>query len=79
MQEIINLFIGTLILALGFPIGNYLSKITKEELKDGQKWFKLIILVSLIGSLTSAFFRNDYLLFSFLFMAIVTSKSLKKN
>ena len=77
MQEIIKLLIGILVLILGIPIGNYLAKITKEELLSGQKWFKLIIIISLIGAFISLIFRNDAILFSLLFISIVTSRSLK--
>jgi len=59
------------------PIGNYLAKLTKEELKSGQKWFKLIIFICLIGAVISLIYRNDIFLFEFLFIAIVTSRSLK--
>ncbi|MFW6233112.1 MAG: hypothetical protein ACOC3Z_00445 [Nanoarchaeota archaeon] len=78
MTELIKLLIGIIILIIGFPIGNYLAKITKEELKSGQKWFRLIILVCFIGAISSLIFRNDVLLFSFLFIIIVTSRSLRK-
>tara|TARA_Y100000310_G_scaffold342839_1_gene447822 strand:+ start:2828 stop:3067 length:240 start_codon:yes stop_codon:yes gene_type:complete len=79
MQEIFILIIGILVLILAFPIGSYLSKITKEELKQGQKWFKLIIFVSLIGTIISLILKNDILFFSFLFIIIVTSRSLKRR
>ena len=79
MSEIINIAVGIIILILGAPIGSYLAKITKEELKSGQKWFKIIIVVSLIGSIVSLIVRNDALLFSFLFIAIVTSRSLRRK
>jgi len=72
----INLVIGIIILLLGFPIGNYLAKITKEELKTGQKWFKLIVFASILCAIVSLIILNDILLFAFLFMAIVTSRSL---
>lgn len=78
MQQIIKLAIGIFVLLLGFPIGFYLSKSTKEELKSGQKWFKLIIILSLIGAIIGLAFWSDVLLFSFLFIAIVVSRSLKK-
>lgn len=76
MTEIINLFVGVFVLLLGIPIGNYLAKQTKEELKKGQFWFKVIIILSLIGIFVSLFYRNDILLFTFAFIAIVTSRSL---
>jgi len=79
MTSILIFTIGILVLILGIPIGFYLSKTTKEELNEGQKWFKLIIFVSLIGSIVSLFLRNDVLFFSFLFIIIVTSMSLKRK
>ncbi len=82
MQEVFKILIGIAILILGIPIGNILAKNTKEELKDGKKWFLLIIGICLIGSILNLIFLNDVLLFTFLFIAIVTSRSLrirKKN
>lgn len=79
MQEVLKFGIGILVLVFGFFIGDYLAKITKEELKCGRKWFRLIIFLSLIGSLISLIFRGDIYLFSFLFIIVVTSRSLKYN
>lgn len=79
MQEIFQLLIGFLVLILGFPLGIFLAKQTKEELKSGQKWFKLIVFGSLIGGFIGLILKNDVLLFSFFFIAIVTGRSLKKN
>lgn len=78
MNEIIQLIIGVLVLLIGFPIGDFLAKITKEELKSGQKWFKIIIIICFIGDILSIIFSNNVLLFSFLFIIIVTSRSLKR-
>tara|TARA_Y100000310_G_scaffold142028_1_gene141444 strand:+ start:2405 stop:2647 length:243 start_codon:yes stop_codon:yes gene_type:complete len=79
MIEILKLSAGILILLLGIPIGYYLAKATKEELSSGKNWFKLIVIVSLIGSIASLFLKNDFMFFSFLFIAIVTSISLRKK
>ena len=79
MQQIIRLIIGVLVLALGFPLGILLAKKTKEELKSGQRWFSIIIIISLIGGVVGLIIGNDVLFFSFLFIAIVTSRSLKGN
>ena len=78
MNEIINLLIGIAVLALGIPLGNFLAKITSEEIKGGQIWFKLIIFVSLIGGFLGLIFGGDVLMFSLFFIAIVTSRSLKR-
>ncbi len=74
-----RLLIGTLFLLVGIPVGILLAKKTNDESKIGQKWFKTIILVSLCGGFLGLVIQNDILFFSFLFMAIVTSKSLKKR
>jgi len=79
MQEIIKLLIGVGILVLGFPIGSLLASKTKEELKSGQKWFKLIIIFSLTGGFIGLLIHDDVLMFSFFFIAIVTSGSLRKK
>ena len=79
MNELIKLFIGSIILILGIPIGNFLSKTTKEELKSGQIWFKLIVFNSLIIGIIGLIIRNDLIMFSFFFIAIVTSRSLAKK
>jgi len=79
MQEAIKLIIGIVVMALGIPIGNYLAKQTKEELKEGSIWFKIIIVFCVIGAILGLIFKNDVLLFSLLFIAIVTSRSLVKR
>ncbi len=78
MEQFTALLMGVLVLLLGIPLGNYLAKETKEELRAGQFWFKAIIVLSLIGVLAGLLFRNDILLFTFSFIAIVTSRSLKR-
>ena len=77
MNELLKFAIAILVLALGIPIGNYLAKQTKEELRQGRLWFKLIIILSLIGALVFLILGNDALLFTLLFISIVTSRSLK--
>jgi len=79
MGEFYKLIIGILVLILGIPIGSYLAKITKEELKKGQKWFKLIIIISLISGIIGLILGNDVVLFSSFFIAIVASRSLKRK
>ena len=79
MEEILKIIIGAFVLVLGIPIGNFIAKSTKEELKTGKKWFKIIIVLCLIGGFASLIFNNDILLFTFFFIAIVTSRSLVKQ
>lgn len=77
MQEVYKILIGIGVLTLGFPIGMLLRKLTKDELKQGQPWFKLIIILSFIGAIISLIFGNDSFFFSCLFFAAVTGMSLK--
>ena len=78
MTEIWRLLIGVVVLVLGWPIGNYLCSITKEEMKDGRRWFRLIVWVGLIGGFIGLIIGNDVLMFSLFFIAIVTSRGLKR-
>jgi len=78
MQQIYTLIMGIALLILGIPIGNLLAKVTKEELKQGKKYFKSLIILSLVGAVIFLILGNDALLFGLLFIAVVTSRSLKK-
>jgi len=78
MQQIYQFLLGILLLILGIPIGNILAKVTKEELKLGKKWFNFLIIVCFVMAFIFLIIGNDILLFTLLFIAIVTSRSLKK-
>jgi len=77
MQDVIKILVGIIVLFLGVFIGNLLVKFTKEELKTGQGWFRMIIILSLIGGVIGLIIGNDILMFTMFFIAIVTSRSLK--
>ena len=79
MAEFISLIIGIAALLLGIPIGNWLARATRDESRQGQKWFRRIIILSIIGAVVSLIVRNDSLLFAFAFMAILTSRSLRRK
>jgi len=76
MQEAIKILIGIAVLVLGVFIGNLLARWTKEELKSGQSWFKIIIIISAICAIICLIIKNDVLLLTFLFLIIVTSRSI---
>lgn len=78
MQQSLQFLFGVIVLALGFPIGNLLARAAHDELKEGKRWFGLIIILSLLGTIVGLIFGNDVVLFSFAFIAIVTSRSLVK-
>ncbi len=77
MQDVIKILVGIIVLFLGVFVGNLLVKFTKEELKTGQGWFRIIIILSLIGGVIGLIIGNDVLMFTMFFIAIVTSRSLK--
>ncbi len=79
MSSITNLLIGIAVLILGYPIGIFLARVTKEELASGRKYFRIIVFLSLIGGVVGLILGNDILLFSMFFVAIVTSRSLRKK
>ena len=76
MQEFVKLSIGIIFLILGIPIGDYLKKLTEDEQKDGQKWFRILIAISVAIGFYGLIIGNDWLLFTLFFIAIVTSRSL---
>ncbi len=77
MEEVYKFAIAIVLLALAIPLGNMLAKATKEELHKGRKWFKGLMILSLIGAVVFLFIRKDVIFFSLLFIAIVTSRSVK--
>jgi hypothetical protein len=79
MQEIIKLLICVIVLSFGIPIGDYLALKTKKELPDGQVWFKGIIITSLILGFVGLIIKDDVLLFTMFFIAIITSRSLRNK
>ena len=79
MLEIFAILIGIGAVVLGFPIGNFLAWISKDEIKTKQNWFKTAIILFFIGAIIFLALRNDAFFFSFLFFAAVTSRSLKKK
>ena len=79
MEGYVQLLIGILFLLAGVPVGNFLAEKTKEELAENQKRFRTLIIISVSGSVAGIILKNDIVLFSFLFIAIVTSRSLRKK
>ena len=55
-MNLLSLILIIIITLLGYPIGLLIAKLTEEELKAGKKWFKLIILASIVVILISLVF-----------------------
>lgn len=49
-----------LILITSVPVGHFLAWLTKEELKDGRRWFNLIIIISLIHAVITGILNINY-------------------
>jgi uncharacterized membrane protein YoaK (UPF0700 family) len=77
MQEVVKFILGIAVLILGIPIGNLLARLTKEELGPRKIWFVMIILLCFAGAILGLILQDDTLLFTLLFIAIVTSRSLR--
>ena len=78
MLEVFKLLIGIGVLILGVFIGKLIAKFTKEELEGGQPYFKALAIIGLIGGIVGLIIQNDALLFTMFFIAIVTSRNIKK-
>ncbi len=76
MQEWVKLIIGIFVLILGVPIGNLLKRYTQDEQRIGQPWFKILVYIGLFGGLIGLIIKKDWVMFTFFFIAIVSSKSL---
>lgn len=76
MDKTLSLIIGVVALVLAFPIGRLLAHLTKEELKDGQVWFRILTFVGLLGGLLGLILQIDWMLFFSFFIAIISSQSL---
>lgn len=79
MEGVLKILIAGLVLVIGIFIGDFLARATKEELFVSKRWFMLIIFLSVIFAIASLILMNDPLLFTFLFIIIVTSRSLVKK
>lgn len=78
MEELLKLMIGLGVLLIGIPLGNFLARITKDEQKKLQKKFKILTYIGIIVGFVGLIIKNDVILFTFFFIAIVTSRSIKK-
>ena len=79
MEDILKILISAAVLGLGIFIGNWISKITSEEVKKGKKWFFILVIIGLAGGIYGFISGNDFFLFTFFFIAVVASRSLRKS
>ncbi|HLD98362.1 MAG TPA: hypothetical protein VI815_03480 [Candidatus Nanoarchaeia archaeon] len=72
-----NFILGVIVLLWSIPIGIILKSITKEELKSGRKYFMALWVLCIILSILIGFFIKEEILlysliFSFIFIGIVS-------
>jgi len=77
MEEVTKYILAILVLIVGYFLGIYLKKLTADEQVIGRKYFRIIAIVSATLSLSGLMAGKDWMLFTFAFIAIVTSRSLK--
>ncbi len=77
MIEALKILIGAVVLFLGIPIGNFLARYTKDEIKQGQQIFRVLVWIGITGGIFGLIIKNDILMFSLFFISIVTSRSVK--
>ena len=68
-----------IVVLLSLPIGLLVAWMTRDELKDGRKYFKIIIAVSFLLIIFSYSMTQFILLFIFIFILLFTLVSLVKS
>lgn len=82
-MTLLQLILLIVVSLLGWPIGKFIARKTKEELKAGKKWFKLICIGALITAIVSLFIfqGNDLtiIIASCIFIFLLALAALKKK
>ena len=73
------MIIELLILILSVPSGLFLAYISRDELINGRKWFRILIMISLISGIWFFLQRNKPLIFTLAFIFIVSLISYTKS
>ena len=68
-----------ILLVFAIPTGLLIAWMAKDELKQGRKWFKLLVVSSLAVGLLSWIYNLAYIALTCAFIAIVSSISLLKG
>lgn len=73
------MIIEIIILLLAIPLGLLLTRIANDELKDGRIWFKILIVLCLIGGILFLLIRKSIIGLTLFFILIVTLVSYLKS
>ncbi|MFH1425364.1 MAG: hypothetical protein ABIG28_01375 [archaeon] len=72
------MFLNIILLLLAIPVGLLIAYLTSEELKDGQKYFKALIILSIIVGIWFFLTGQTYVTWTAAFIAISTFISILK-
>ena len=73
------MILEVLILILAIPAGFLIAWMARDELIDGQKWFRALVVVSIVLAGLFYFYGQGYVALTCLFIAIVSFISLMKS
>jgi formate-dependent nitrite reductase membrane component NrfD len=74
----LKMLLSILVLLTAVPVGLLIAWLAKEELKPGKKWFRIIVLGSVLGLIAGFCLRQYILAWTFAYMAILAGISLIK-
>ncbi|OIO80417.1 hypothetical protein AUJ84_03595 [Candidatus Pacearchaeota archaeon CG1_02_32_132] len=73
------MILNLLILFLGVPIGLLIAWLARDELKQGRKWFRIMIILSLLGGLWFWLIGRVYISLTWGFIFIIVLVALAKS
>lgn len=73
------MIIEIILLIAAVPIGLFIARLAKDELKDGSRWFRLLVSISLSLSILSLLFGKPYQTLTLIFIAIVSFLSFTRS
>ena len=73
------MIIEIILLVLAIPVGYLIAWMARDELLDGKKWFKMLVVASLVLGGLLWIFGFAYISLTFVFMAIVSFVSIIKS
>lgn len=77
--SLIKMLIEIIILLLAIPSGYLIAWLARDELKDGRKWFRILIIASMISGIWFYLIKLFYISLTLGFIFIVSLISLIKS
>jgi len=73
------MIVEIIILILAIPIGLLIAYLTRDELLEGRKWFKIIMILGVVGMVWFLLTGVSYLAYTFGFVTILAFVSFIKS